>query len=91
LEAIGAWRKQAFSGHLNAEDSRAAIDALGSLDIQRVPHEPLLERIWELRENVTPADAAYVALAEELGAPLLTTDARLTRAVGPRCQFELIE
>jgi predicted nucleic acid-binding protein len=50
-----------------------------------------LERIWELRENVTPADAAYVALAEELGAPLLTTDARLTRAVGPRCQFELIE
>lgn len=53
--------------------------------------EPLLPRIWELREDVTTADAAYVALAEHLGAPLVTTDARLARASGPRCEFQLID
>lgn len=43
----------------------------------RYPHAPLLGRIWALRENVTAYDAAYVALAEALGVPLVTRDARL--------------
>ena len=53
-------------------------------------HLPLLDRIWELRENVTPYDAAYVALAEDLGGTLVTADARLGRAPGPRCAIEVL-
>lgn len=76
---------------MTAEDARVAMHHLASLAVRRIPHAPLLSRIWELRENVTPADAAYVALAEDLDAPLLTTDSRLARATGPRCEFQLIE
>jgi predicted nucleic acid-binding protein len=49
-----------------------------------------VRRVWELRENVTSYDAAYVALAEALEAPLLTADARLARATGVRCPVELL-
>lgn len=49
------------------------------------PFEPFLERVWALRENVTVSDAWYVALAEALGAALVTADDRLRRANGPRC------
>jgi predicted nucleic acid-binding protein len=45
------------------------------------------ERAWELRGSLTAYDAAYVAVAELVGAPLLTLDARLSRAPGPRCRF----
>jgi predicted nucleic acid-binding protein len=62
---------------------------LRALPIERVPHTALLERAWALRHNLTPYDAAYVALAEALGAPLLTADRRLARASGPRCAVEL--
>jgi len=58
--------------------------------IRRVPLAPLLARMWELRANVTAYDAAYVALAEELAAPVVTCDSRLAAASGPRCAFELI-
>ena len=56
----------------------------------RTPHRLLVPRVWELRDNLSAYDAAYVALAEALDAPLLTADARLTRATGPRCRFELV-
>jgi predicted nucleic acid-binding protein len=51
----------------------------------------LTERIWELRENLTAYDAAYIALAEALDAPLVTTDARLARASGIRAAVEVYE
>lgn len=68
----------------------AALQGLRRLRLQRYPHEPLLERIWELRDNLTVPDAAYVALSEQLDVPLLTSDARLVNSSGPRCGFELI-
>lgn len=49
-----------------------------------------MPRIWELRDNLTAYDAAYVALAEALDAPLLTGDRHLARASGPRCPIELL-
>jgi len=58
--------------------------------IERYPHLALVPRIWELRHNVTPYDAAYVALAEALDGTLVTADGRLARAVGPRCAIELL-
>jgi len=51
---------------------------------------PLLERMWELRSNITAYDAAYVALAERLDSPLITCDAKLTTASGASCAFDLI-
>lgn len=72
---------------------RAVPDALRHLawfPIRRMPLVPLLERMWELRADVTRYDAAYVALAEQLGALVITCDGKLAAASGPRCEIELI-
>jgi predicted nucleic acid-binding protein len=58
--------------------------------VRRYPQDFLLPRIWELRNNLTAYDAAYVALAEALGAPLLTRDKRLSSAAGHRAKIELV-
>ena len=68
----------------------AAVDHLAGFPIRRMARAPLLHRMWELRDNVTAYDAAYVALAERLGSPLVTTDSKLAAASGPRCRFELL-
>lgn len=68
----------------------AALRHLARFPIRRMPLAPLLDRMWELRANVTAYDAAYVALAERLGVHVVTCDGRLASASGPRCGFELI-
>ena len=68
----------------------AALAHLAGFPIRRMPLPPLLERMWQLRANVTPYDAAYVALAEQLSSPLITCDAELTTANGVHCSFDLI-
>jgi predicted nucleic acid-binding protein len=60
-----------------------------ALRITRYPHTLLLDRMWELRENLTAYDATFVALAEVLDAPLVTTDARLAAAPGHRAAIEV--
>ncbi len=67
---------------LSAGRARLALDDFLGLRIRRYPSTRLLERIFELRNNLTPYDAAYVALAEALDAPLVTTDRRLATATG---------
>ncbi|MBE7190391.1 type II toxin-antitoxin system VapC family toxin [Jatrophihabitans endophyticus] len=67
-----------------------ALRHLAGFPIRRLPLAPLLDRMWELRANVTAYDAAYVALAEQLDAPVITCDAKLASASGPRCSFETI-
>ena len=66
-----------------------ALDDLLDLPVKRASHRPLLARCWALRENLSVHDAAYVALAEALGALLLTADARLAKAPGLKCTVEL--
>lgn len=68
----------------------AALRHLASFVIRRLPLAPLLERMRELRDNVTPYDAAYIAIAERLDAPPLTRDGKLAATSGPTCRFELI-
>jgi len=68
----------------------AALRHLAGLPVRRLPLAPLLDRIWSLRNNVTAYDAAYVALAEQLAAPLVTCDAKLATASGTHCTFDLI-
>jgi predicted nucleic acid-binding protein len=89
LEVASVLRRQLRVGTLDARRAGLALDDLAALPARRVPHRPLLARCWELRENLTVYDAAYVALAEALNATLLTGDTRLGRAPGSRCPIEI--
>lgn len=91
LEVVSVWRGLARGGHLDARRVGQALDDLQDLPIQRVEHTPFVARCWELRDNLAIYDAAYVALAEALEAPLLTGDRRLARATGPRCAIEVVK
>jgi predicted nucleic acid-binding protein len=75
-------------------DRAAAADLIADLIIlpaERWHMSPLLSRMWELRDNLTPYDAAYVALAEVTGAVLLTGDERITTAPAVRCTIQIIK
>jgi predicted nucleic acid-binding protein len=78
-----------FEG-LDADRGELALQDLLALDIHRYGHEAMLARIWELRANLTAYDAAYIALAEVLDAPLLTLDARLARSSGHAARVALL-
>ena len=67
-----------------------ALRHLASFPLRRMPIAPLLQRIWEMSDNLTAYDAAYVTLAERLDGPLITCDGKLPGASGPRCTFDLI-
>lgn len=90
VEVAQVLRRYHLAGHLGAERGRQALQDLADLDIVRYPHDVFLERIWELRSHVSAYDALYLALAEVLGAPLLTLDRRLARARGHRARVELL-
>lgn len=90
LEVAQVLRRYLAAGDVSAHWARAALGIMAGLPVTRYFHEPLLPRIWDLRDNVTAYDAAYVALAEALRAPLLTCDARLARVKGFRTQVEVI-
>ena len=70
--------------------ARAALGDWLLYPVVRHSHETLLPRIWELRRNVTAYDAAYIALAEALGAPLVTRDAGLAAAPGHSAKIEVV-
>ena len=89
LEVLHALRRQALLGTLSRERSSEALTDLGNIAFACYPHTPLVGRIWELRENLTAYDAAYVALAEALEAPLVTMDGRLSQAPGVRAAIEV--
>jgi predicted nucleic acid-binding protein len=90
VEVAQVVRRFARAGDLDDERGRAILQDLADLRIERYPHDILLPRIWELRDTVTAYDAAYLALAELLEAPLLTRDARLAKAAGHRAVVEVI-
>jgi predicted nucleic acid-binding protein len=90
LEVVSTLRRAARAGRLDDRRSGQALTDLAALPLRRVPHMPLLARIWELRDNLTAYDAAYVALAEALDALLLTADGPLERAPGVRCEVEVL-
>ncbi|MFN2319857.1 MAG: type II toxin-antitoxin system VapC family toxin [Dermatophilaceae bacterium] len=90
LEVLSALRGLSRSGKVLPRRADLALVDLESLPMDRAPHNLLLRRCWELRDNLTPYDASYVALAEALDTTLLTGDRRLAGATGPRCRVELI-
>lgn len=89
LEVLHALRRQTLLGTLSRERGAEAIEDLKNIAFVRYPHASLVDRVWELKENLTAYDAAYVALAEALDAPLVTMDARLAQAPGIRAAVEV--
>jgi predicted nucleic acid-binding protein len=87
LEFANALRRLVLSGHTSEEAAHLALATLRSMPITRHPHTMLLDRIWELRDNMWPYDAAFVALAEALGAPLVTVDGKFQGVPGLRCEI----
>ena len=90
IEVVQVIRRYALSGELDAARARGALENLAAFQVRRYPHEVLLPRIWELRNNFSAYDAAYVALAELLGAPLLTRDRRLAAAAQEHASVEVL-
>jgi predicted nucleic acid-binding protein len=80
-EVLAVIRRWTLRGWLAVETGERAVGELGELAVVRHSHAALRRRAWELRDRCSAYDACYVALAEVLGAQLLTTDARLARAV----------
>jgi predicted nucleic acid-binding protein len=90
LEVAQVLRRYTISGEMDAERSEQALEDLADLPLNRYPHDVFLFRIWALRRNLTAYDAAYIALAEALEAPLVTRDSALARAPGHRARVEVI-
>jgi predicted nucleic acid-binding protein len=90
VETVSVLRRRWRSGDLTLVRFEEAIEDLLALPITRFPVGPLMRRAFTLRDNVTPYDAAYVALAEALNATFVTGDGRLSRASGTVCAIELL-
>lgn len=87
VEVANILRRVTRAGQISEDVAAMAHHDLISLPIEFFPYEPVAQRAWSLRSNLTAYDAWYVALAELLDAPLSTLDGRLSRATGPRCVF----
>jgi predicted nucleic acid-binding protein len=90
VEVVSVLRRRWLAKTITARRFAAAVSDLASLPADRYPVLPFMSRAYELRTNVTPYDATYVALAEQLNCVLLTADARLARATGPRCAITVL-
>ncbi|MFG1881107.1 type II toxin-antitoxin system VapC family toxin [Micromonospora sp. NPDC049102] len=90
VEVMSVITGKVLGGKLGLARAQEAISTLPSLVIDEVAVAVLLDRMWQLRGNVTAYDAAYVAAAELLACPLVTGDGRLAKASGARCEFRLL-
>jgi predicted nucleic acid-binding protein len=90
LEVASVLRRLVRIGSLEPRRAAFALADLVDLPLRRATHRPLLARCWELRDNLTIYDAAYVALAEAAGMTLVTVDRALAAAPGVRCTIEAL-
>jgi predicted nucleic acid-binding protein len=90
LEVLSAIRGHLRGGRLAQGVAERALDLASQLRVRRWEHHPFRDRIWAMRDNVTAYDAVYLALAEALELPLVTTDARLASATGSAAKVVLV-
>jgi predicted nucleic acid-binding protein len=89
IEVTQVLRRLARENTISDQRADAAVQDLLGLRVVRYPHTFLVPRIWHYRHNLSAYDAAYIALAEQLGAALITRDARLAGASGHAVRIEL--
>jgi predicted nucleic acid-binding protein len=82
-------RRLVATGLVSPERAQRGRSDFADLPIIRYPHGPFLDRMWQLRDNLTAYDAVFVALSEALDAPLVTTDGRLASAPGHHATVEV--
>ena len=90
LEVVSAIRTALRQGDVDERRADFAVVDLYALPMEPIQPRRLLSRVWELRDNLSPYDACYVALAEAAQVVLVTADRKLTKAPGPRCDFDLL-
>ena len=89
-EVLSVLRRLVLAGRLTEQHALSALTTSQQLGLRRHASHHLWPRAWELRSNLTAYDALYVALAERLGATLLTADARAARAPDLQCSVEVM-
>jgi predicted nucleic acid-binding protein len=90
IEVAQVLRRLVQRREITVARAEFAFDDFANLIIERHGHQAFVRRIWQLRDSLTAYDAAYVALAESLDAPLLTCDAKLAGAHGHGATIELV-
>ena len=90
LEVLQALRRQLRLKHLSPERAGIALEIFNSLPIKRESHQRLIARIWALRDNLTAYDAAYIALAEAMEAPVWTRDRKYVGAAIHRAEVVVL-
>ena len=90
VEISQVLRRYVLRGALSERLGSTALHRWRSFDVERYPHEPFLDRVWQLRANFSAYDAVYVALAEALSAVLVTGDRKLAGAPGANVPIELL-
>ena len=89
-EVASGLRRRVASRQVTADSGWVALDTWRQLGLTRYAVYPVLERVWQLRDNLSAYDAGYVALAEALDCSLVTADARLSHAPGMRCPVTVL-
>jgi predicted nucleic acid-binding protein len=90
LEVLSVLRRSRAGGDLDDRRAELALQDLLDLPMTRYTHSAFLRRVWELRHNATPYDAAYIALAESLDCPFITADRSLAKIPGASCEVEVL-
>lgn len=90
IEVLQVLRRRVTSGVTSIDDAEYALNILRDINVRYFNHEVLIDRVWELRSNLTAYDASYVALAELLDGNLVTSDARLAHAPGNNARILLV-
>ncbi|WP_243740497.1 type II toxin-antitoxin system VapC family toxin, partial [Streptomyces sp. 8K308] len=88
LECPSSLRGLVRDKKIHEDEATRVLELLGRMRLRRFAHAPLLPHTWQLRHNVWPYDAAYVALAESLSAELVTIDTRFAAAPGLSCTVQ---
>jgi len=90
VEVVSGLRRALRQKELTLNRAAEALEDYADLPLRLHGHRPMLRRIFELRDNFSAYDAAYVALAEQLDAGLLTADDRLARSVSAHASVPLV-